>query len=130
MILILLSLMLQEMYLSHLFSKFSGIPSLLLLEMVKFYIFYTILILLINFIIELTNVASLVSQEDERYSCWYDRDSDCNVADDELSMIDHLLISNGTTKYFLFFYFLFYCFVSSIWVSFLFLFYFICTKIW
>lgn len=43
---------------------------------------------------EMTNVASLVSSVNERYSCWYDRDADCNVADDELSMIDHLLISS------------------------------------
>jgi len=43
---------------------------------------------------ELTNVASLVHEQSQRYSCWYDRDSDCNIAHDELSMIDHLLISN------------------------------------
>lgn len=42
---------------------------------------------------ELINVATYVKTQSERYSCWYDRDSDCNVEHDELSMIDHLLIS-------------------------------------
>jgi len=48
---------------------------------------------------EMTNVASLVSEQDERYSCWYDRDGNCNVADDELSMIYHLLISQDLVPF-------------------------------
>lgn len=43
---------------------------------------------------ELTNVASFVLQQSQRYSCWYDKDESCSVQHDELSMIDHLLISN------------------------------------
>jgi len=43
---------------------------------------------------ELVNVASFVKQQSERYSCWWDKDESCNVQHDELSMIDHLLISN------------------------------------
>lgn len=43
---------------------------------------------------ELTNVAKFVELADERYSCWYDRNSNCNLDDEELSMIDHVLISS------------------------------------
>jgi len=43
---------------------------------------------------ELTNVASFVAAASQRYSCWWDKDESCSVQHDELSMIDHLLISN------------------------------------
>jgi len=42
---------------------------------------------------ELVNVAQYVYSASQRYSCWYDRNEDCREGKDELSLIDHLLIS-------------------------------------
>jgi len=50
---------------------------------------------------ELTNAAGYVSSASNRYTCWWDKDSNCNSAGDELTMIDHVLISNGASPFFL-----------------------------
>jgi exonuclease III len=42
---------------------------------------------------ELVNVASYVASSANIYSCWYDRDGDCKLGPNELSLIDHVLIS-------------------------------------
>lgn len=43
---------------------------------------------------DLTNVASLIADQNERYSDWYDRDRDCvDRAGNEHSLIDHVLVS-------------------------------------
>jgi len=42
----------------------------------------------------LNTVASLVSQTN-RYSSWWDKNSNCIVTSDELTTIDHILVSNG-----------------------------------
>jgi len=39
------------------------------------------------------NVNSQITPQAERYSCWWDRDNNCKVGPNELSLIDHLLIS-------------------------------------
>jgi len=42
---------------------------------------------------ELTNVAMKIQDVSQRYSCWYDRNANCQNDEGELTMIDHLLIS-------------------------------------
>jgi len=42
----------------------------------------------------LNNVASLVAQTN-RYSSWYDMNENCVVTNNELTTIDHILVSNG-----------------------------------
>eukprot|EP00026_Physarum_polycephalum_P009426 Phypoly_transcript_09550.p1 GENE.Phypoly_transcript_09550~~Phypoly_transcript_09550.p1 ORF type:complete len:378 (+),score=27.05 Phypoly_transcript_09550:156-1289(+) len=42
---------------------------------------------------ELVNVAQYVQAPSDRYSNWYDRDDNCKLGPNELSLIDHLLIS-------------------------------------
>jgi exonuclease III len=43
---------------------------------------------------ELVNVVTYVPWAHERYSCWYDRNGDCQEGENELTLIDHLLISS------------------------------------
>jgi len=42
---------------------------------------------------DLTNVASYVKAQSDIYSCWYNKVDDCVATPDELSLIDHVLIS-------------------------------------
>jgi hypothetical protein len=46
---------------------------------------------------ELVNVAAEISDRNQRYSCWYDANDNCEHDPHELTMIDHLLLSKGTT---------------------------------
>jgi len=39
------------------------------------------------------NVAEFIPQQSVRYSHWWDRDNDCEVAAGELTLIDHLFIT-------------------------------------
>jgi len=41
----------------------------------------------------LLNVASYIPDQNSRYSCWWDKQSNCQQTPEELSLIDHLLIS-------------------------------------
>jgi hypothetical protein len=47
---------------------------------------------------ELTNVASILDKS-ERYSDWWDEDENCVYDDDELSLIDHVLLSPKLVDY-------------------------------
>jgi hypothetical protein len=41
----------------------------------------------------LDNLAQNIQVQDQRYSCWYDKNSNCKQDPHELTMIDHLLLS-------------------------------------
>ena len=48
---------------------------------------------------QLTNIASII-QQDNRYSDWWDSDSNCNTASqNDYSMIDHILVTPNIKKY-------------------------------
>jgi len=42
----------------------------------------------------LMNVASEIKSIPERFSCWYDKNNNCKVDKHELTILDHLLLSN------------------------------------
>jgi len=44
---------------------------------------------------QLYNVASKLPNEDELYSCWYDKNNNCIVEPGEYSLIDHILVTKG-----------------------------------
>jgi len=48
---------------------------------------------------ELSNVAAHIKESSQRYSYWYDRNVDCKTEQDELSLIDHVLLSNDLTPF-------------------------------
>jgi len=43
---------------------------------------------------ELVNSATFIKNSENVYSCWYDRTADCTQQPGELTLIDHLLLSN------------------------------------
>lgn len=47
---------------------------------------------------ELVNVASIL-QKSQRYSDWWDRDENCIFEEDEVSLIDHILLSPRLADY-------------------------------
>lgn len=47
---------------------------------------------------EFHQLAASVKEQSQRYSAWWDRNRNCKVYSDELSMIDHMLLSEGLAR--------------------------------
>ncbi len=51
--------------------------------------------------VTLYNGNAFVTDKANRYSCWYDKDGNCNtIGPDEKSLIDHVLMSPGNRTHF------------------------------
>jgi len=49
--------------------------------------------------ITMTNVASQITPQSARWSCWWDQNGDCEHSPHEHSLIDHILVSNSMSNY-------------------------------